>query len=83
MWQVFENTDMQANSLPQSKRDPIKDTMPVLKREEIKLAQPSESPPFDFDEDSLNPFLIQLVMNGGTVPVPKQEDTQNRTGRST
>ena len=62
--------------------------MPVLKREEIKLAQPSDSPSFDFDDDSLNPFLIQLVMNGNSVPVTLQEDNQpvslntNRIGRN-
>jgi hypothetical protein len=48
--------------------------MLVLKRDEIKMAKPSDSPPFDFDDDSLNPFLIQLAMNSNSVPVTLQED---------
>lgn len=48
--------------------------MPVLKRDEIKMAKPSDSPSFEFDDDSLNPFLIQLALNSNSVPITLQED---------
>lgn len=52
------------------------------------MAPTSDNPYFDFDDDSLNPFLIQLGINGNPVPVTLQEDNRpvgaktSRVGRN-
>jgi len=62
--------------------------MPVLKREVIKMADSTDSPPFDLDDESLNPFLIQLALGGNPAPATIQEDNHpagfntSRTGPS-
>jgi len=48
--------------------------MPILKREVIKMANPIDSLPFDLDDELLNPFLIQLAMNGDPNPAAIKED---------
>jgi len=77
---IFENPDFR--SQPQTKREVTKDTMPVLKREVIKMADSNDSPPFDLDDESLNPFLIQLALSGNPVPATIQEDNHSAGFRS-
>lgn len=38
------------------------------------MADSNDSPPFELDEDMLNPFLIQLALSGNPAPATIQED---------